>query len=249
MASDISLTTLETIIKNGELRVGLEPGYMPFEMINKDGDLIGFDIDMAKEIARALNVKFVPVKTVWNELIPALITNKCDIILSGMTITLKRNLKINFSDPYIVIGQTILLNNKHKGKVRSYKDLNYSKYIIVSVNNTTGEQAIKRFIPKCTYKGFIDKTKALKEVLNNKADAYVYDLPDCLAYMAKEGRGKLFFINKPFTYEPLAFGIRKGDIDMINFINNFLRQIKHDGRYEFLYKKWIKSTKWLKDIP
>ena len=102
--------TIEAILKRGELRVGFEAGYLPFEMANKKGDFVGFDIDMAKEMAKAMGVKFVPVNTAWDGIIPALLTDKFDIIMSGMTITQERNLKVNFADPYIIVGQTILLN-------------------------------------------------------------------------------------------------------------------------------------------
>ena len=125
--ADIDLakkSTLESILKRGELRVGFEAGYMPFEMTNKKGRFVGFDIDMAKEMAKAMGVKFVPVNTAWDGIIPSLITDKFDIIMSGMTVTQERNLKINFANPYIIVGQTILINKKDKAKIKSYKDLN-----------------------------------------------------------------------------------------------------------------------------
>ena len=251
MASDFELakkSTLEEILKRGELRVGFEAGYMPFEMTDKKGNFVGFDIDVAKEMAKAMKVKFVPVNTAWDGIIPALITGKFDIIMSGMTITQERNMKINFADPYIVIGQTILLNRKHEKAVESYRDLNNSKYTVVSKLGTTGEQATKRMIPKCTYKSFETETEAAMEVVSGKADAYVYDLPNCVVFMAQQGAGKLVFLDQPFTFEPLAWGIRKGDPDFLNFLNHFLRQIKNDGRYDRIYRKWIKSTRWLKNI-
>jgi polar amino acid transport system substrate-binding protein len=251
LGADIELakkSTLESILKKGELRVGFEAGYMPFEMTDKKGKFVGFDIDMAKEMAKAMGVKFVPVNTAWDGIIPSLITNKFDIIMSGMTVTQERNLKINFVDPYIVIGQTILLNKKHKGKIKSYKDLNNSKYIVTSKLGTTGEQAVKRMIPKCTYKSFETEPEAALEVVNGKADAFVYDLPYCVVFMGQQGAGKLVFIDKPFTFEPLAWAIRKGDPDFLNFLNNFLNQVKNDGRYDRIYNKWIKSTNWIKNV-
>jgi polar amino acid transport system substrate-binding protein len=251
IGSDIELakkSTLEEIQKRGELRVGFEAGYLPFEMADKKGNFIGFDIDMAKEMAKAMGVKFVPVNTAWDGIIPALITKKFDIIMSGMTVTQERNLKINFADPYIIVGQTILLNKKHEGTVTSYKDLNDPKYTITSKLGTTGEQAIKRMIPKATYKSFEVETEAALEALSGKADATVYDLPFCVVFMAQQGAGKLIFLDKPFTYEPLAWAIRKGDPDFMNWLNNFLKQVKNDGRYDKIYDKWIKSTNWIKDV-
>jgi len=251
LAADIDLakkSTLETILKRGELRVGFESGYMPFEMTDRKGDFVGFDIDMAKEMAKAMGVKFVPVNTAWDGIIPALTTNKFDIIMSGMTITQERNLKINFADPYIVVGQTILLAQKHEGTVKSYKDLNDRKYTITSKLGTTGEQAVKRLIPRATYKSFETEPEAALEVVNGKADAFVYDLPYCVVFMAQQGAGKLVFLDEAFTFEPLAWGIRKGDPDFLNWLNNFLTQLKNDGRYEMIYDKWIKSTEWINDV-
>jgi polar amino acid transport system substrate-binding protein len=240
-------SALEEIQKRGELRVGFEAGYLPFEMADKKGQFIGFDIDMAKEMAKAMGVKFVPVNTAWDGIIPALITKKFDIIMSGMTVTQERNLKVNFADPYIIVGQTILVNKKYEGVVKSYKDLNDPKYTLTSKLGTTGEQAIKRMIPKATYKSFEVETEAALETLNGKADATVYDLPFCVVFMAQQGSGKLVFLDEPFTYEPLAWAVRKGDPDFINWLNGFLRQVKNDGRYETIYNKWIKSTDWIKE--
>jgi polar amino acid transport system substrate-binding protein len=235
LAADIDLakkSTLETILKRGELRVGFESGYMPFEMTDKKGNFVGF----------------VPVNTAWDGIIPALTTNKFDIIMSGMTITQERNLKINFVEPYIIVGQAVLLAKKHLGIVNSYKDLNNKKYIVTSKLGTTGEMAVKRLIPKATYKSFETEPEAALEVVNGKADAFVYDLPYCVVFNAQQGAGKLVFLDKPFTFEPLAWAINKGDPDFLNWLNNFLRQVKNDGRYEQIYNKWIKGTEWIKDV-
>jgi polar amino acid transport system substrate-binding protein len=251
LGADIELakkSSLESILKKGELRVGFEAGYMPFEMTDKKGNFVGFDIDIAREMAKAMGVKFVPVNTAWDGIIPSLITDKFDIIMSGMTVTQERNLKINFANPYIIVGQSILINKKLKGKINSFKDLNNPKYIVTSKLGTTGEQAVKRLIPKCTYKSFETEPEAALEVVNGKADAFVYDLPYCVVFMAQQGAGKLVFLDMPFTFEPLAWGVRKGDPDFLNWLNNFLNQIKNDGRYERIYNKWIKSTGWIKNV-
>ena len=168
--------------------------------------------------------------------------------MGGMTITQERNLKINFAEPYIVVGQTILLNKKHKNAVLSYKDLNNPKYIVTSRMGTTGEQAIKKYIPKATYKGFESEAEAGLEVINGKADALIYDLPFCGFLYGSQGKGKTIFLSDPFTYEPLAWAINKGDPDFLNYLNNFLRQTKGDGFYDRMYKKWITGTKWKSEL-
>jgi polar amino acid transport system substrate-binding protein len=251
MSADIELAKkshVEKILERGELRVGFESGYVPFEMTDKKGNFIGFDMDFGRRLAKSMGVKFVPVNTAWDGIIPALMTDKFDIIMGGMTITQERNLKILFADPYIVVGQSILLNKKHEGKVLSYKDLNDPKFILTSRMGTTGEQAIKKNIPKATYKGFESEAEAGLEVINGKADALVYDLPFCGYLYGSQGKGKTVFLNEPFTYEPLAWAINKGDPDFLNYLNNFLRQSKGDGFYEQVYNKWIIGSDWKREL-
>jgi len=251
MSADIELakkSTIESILKRGELRVCFESGYVPFEMTNKKGEFIGFDMDFGKRLAKSMGVKFVPVNTAWDGIIASLTTGKFDIIMGGMTITQERNLKINFANPYIVVGQAILLNNKHADTVKSYKDLNDPKFILTSRMGTTGEQAIKRMIPKATYKGFESEAEAGLEVINGKADALVYDLPFIGFLYSSQGQSKTVFLKEPFTYEPLAWAINKGDPDFLNYLNNFLRQCKGDGFYDKVYNKWIAGSDWKSEV-
>ena len=102
-------TTLENISKSGELRACFDAGYMPFEMKSKNNSFIGFDIDLGKVMAKEMGVKYVPVNTAWDGIIPALITGKCDIITGGMTVNAQRNMKVNFADPYIIVGKQFYL--------------------------------------------------------------------------------------------------------------------------------------------
>ncbi|SHO57166.1 transporter substrate-binding domain-containing protein [Vibrio quintilis] len=240
-------SALEKIVDKGELKACFEAGYMPFEMKTKDGRFIGFDLDMAKHMAKSLGVKFVPVNTAWDGIIPALQTNKCDIIISGMTVTAQRNLKVNFADPYIVIGQSLLVSPKLAGKIKSYKDLNNPKYTITSKLGTTGAQAAKRYIPKAKLDLFETEVDAVLQVSNGKADAFVYDLPYNAIY-ASQHQQQVIHVDDPFTYEPLGWAIRQDDPNFLNVLNNYLRQVKGDGTYQRIYDKWFKSDKWLKQV-
>ncbi len=240
--------TLDDILERGTLRVGLEPGYMPFEMTNKRGEIVGFDVDMAKRMAKAMGVELELVSTAWDGIIPALLTKKFDIIMSGMTLTQERNLKVSFADPYIVIGQSVLIKKDLAGDVQSYKDLNDKKFKVASKLGTTGEQATKRMIPDATYISFETEQEGVMDLLNGKVDAFVYDLPfNAIAY-AEKGQGKLVLLDEPFTFEPLAWAVNKGNADFVNWLNNFLRQVKNDGTYERIYRKWFLNDEWLKDL-
>lgn len=249
-AADQSLwekSALNLILKRGELRVGLEAGYMPFEMRDKRGEIIGFDIDLAKLMARSMGVKVTFVNTQWDGIIPALLTNKFDILMSGMTVTAERNLQVNFAQPYITIGQTILINKRNAEKVKSYKDLNAPEFIIATKLGTTGEIATHRYLPKAKIKTFETEADAALEVRNGRADAFVYDLPYNVVYAAQY-HDALIHLKEPFTREPLGWAVRKGDPDFLNWLDNFLNQIHNDGTYDALYAKWFEGTAWLASV-
>ncbi|MDC0932648.1 transporter substrate-binding domain-containing protein [Arcobacteraceae bacterium] len=253
-AGDIDLwkkSTLNEIVQRGELRVGMEPGYMPFEMKDKKGRIIGYDVDIAKNMAKAMGVKLKLVPTSWDGIIAGLLTNKYDIIMSGMTITQQRNLKINFADSYVVVGQTMLMNKKLQGKITSAKDLDKPEYTIVTKLGVTGEIATRKFFKKAKILTFETESDAASEVLNGKADAMVYDQPYNLLFMAGKGKGNMIHLDTPLTYEPLGWAVRKGDPDFINWLNNYLKQIKGDKVVDFYEKtndKWLRDTSWLKRV-
>ena len=253
-AADIDLwkeSTLNKIIQSGELRVGMEPGYMPFEMKDKKGNIIGYDVDMARQMAKEMGVKLTLVPTSWDGIIAGLITNKFDIIMSGMTITQQRNLKVNFSDPYIVVGQTIMMRKDLEATVKTAKDLDKPEYTIVTKLGVTGEIATKKFFKKAKIVTFETEADAAAEVLSGRADAMVYDQPYNVLFMSNKGKDKLFHLATPLTYEPLGWAIRKGDPDFLNWLNNFLRQSQEDkvvGFSDELYEKWLVDTSWLQRV-
>ncbi|MGH8461967.1 MAG: transporter substrate-binding domain-containing protein [Stenotrophobium sp.] len=249
-AADAALwqqSTLHRILQRGELRVGVEAGYMPFEMRDRNGAIIGFDVDLARLMARSMGVKLTLVNTQWDGIIPALLTGKFDILMGGMTITPERNLQVNFADPYITIGQTILLNRRLVGTVKSYRDLDDPRYTVVSKLGTTGEMAARRYMPKAKIRTFESEADAAMEVRSGRADAFVYDLPFNTIYAA-QNPDRLVHLATPFTHEPLGWAVNKGDPDFLNWLNNFLAQIKGDGTYDALYHKWFESTLWLQNV-
>jgi polar amino acid transport system substrate-binding protein len=240
-------STLNEILKRGELRVGLEVGYMPFEMRDKKGNIIGFDVDLARLMAKTMGVKLTLVNTQWDGIIPALLTSKFDLLMGGMTITAERNLQVNFADPYITIGQSVLLARKHRDSVTEYSQLDDARYTIATKLGTTGDIAAKRFMPKARIKSFESEADATMEVRSGRADAFVYDLPYNVVYSARFPDA-LVHLKEPFTREALGWAVRKGDPDFLNWLNNFLRQIRDEGVYDALYRKWFENTAWLQNV-
>jgi polar amino acid transport system substrate-binding protein len=236
-------SALEEILKRGELWVGLEAGYQPFEMQDEKGNIVGFDVDMAYEMGKAIfgeggEKKVKIINTAWEGIIPSLMTHKFDIIMSGMTILQSRNLKVNFCEPYYYIGQCILINKKDVGKYKSYKDLNKEGVIVTSKIGVTGAFTAERLMPKATLRLFKTEAEPGLQVANGLADAFIYDEPQVRVFAAMY-KDKTVGLFEPITYEPLAWAIRKGDPDFLNWLNNFLRQTHGDGRWDELKQKWF----------
>jgi polar amino acid transport system substrate-binding protein len=236
-------SAIEEILKRGELLVGLEAGYQPFEMQDEKGNIVGFDVDMAYEMGKAIfgkggEKKVKLINTAWEGIIPALMTHKFDIIMSGMTVLQSRNLKINFCEPYYYIGQCLLIQRKDRDKYKSYHDLNKKGVIITSKLGVTGAFTAEKLMPKATLRLFKMEAEGALQVANGLADAFIYDEPQVRVFAAMY-RDKTVGIYEPLTYEPLAWAIRKGDPDFLNWLNNFLAQVRGDGRWEELKQKWF----------
>lgn len=260
-------STLAGILDRGALRVCFEVPFVPFEMIDKRGGLrnrslrsaderrggqltkfAGFDIDLGRAMARELGVSYTPINTKWASIIVALNLGRCDIIMSGMSITEERSRRVDFSDSYLAAGQTILLNAALKGEVTSYKDLNDPKYTLASHPNTTGEQAVQALMPKATYMPFDDDTEAVNAVREGKVHAFIYDLPFNSVHLAMHGDQGLVLLDQPFTQEDLGWAIRKGDPAFLAWINKFLAKIKQDGTLDKIYDRWFVQTDWFAQV-
>ena len=244
--ADIELakkSTLEQIINRGGLLVGLEAGYQPFEMQDEKGNIVGFDVDMAYEMGKAIfgeggEKKVKLINTAWEGIIPALMTGKFDIIMSGMTILQSRNLKVNFCEPYYYIGQCLLINKKNADKYKSYKDLNKKGVIVTSKLGVTGAFTAEKMMPNADLRLFKTEGEGALQVANGVADAFIYDEPQVRVFAAKY-KDTTVGLFDPITYEPLAWAINKGDPDFMNWLNNFLRQVRGDGRWDQNKQKWF----------
>jgi polar amino acid transport system substrate-binding protein len=190
-----------------------------------------------------VEVDFIPTK--WSGIIPALLTGKFDIIIGGMGITPARNLKVNFSDPYEFTGMSILANKKIAGGKKGLESFNNSDTTIVARIGTTAAAAAKKFLPKAKLNLFDDEGQALQEVLNKRAAAMVSSQP-FPEFQTIKYQEKLYLPldGKTFTKEPIGFAIRKGDVDFLNFLNNWIRVKNADGWLQERYDFWFTTQDW-----
>ncbi|MCA0448559.1 MAG: transporter substrate-binding domain-containing protein [Proteobacteria bacterium] len=236
-------SAIEDIKKRGALRVGLST-FVPWAFRSKSGDLIGYEVDVAKKLAEDMGVKVELVPTAWDGIIPALIAGQFDFIIGGMTITPARNLTVNFTSPYSATGVDVVANKKMAGAFKTVSDFNKPNVTLSARRGTSAATTAQRLFPNATLRLFDDDAPALLEVTNDRAHAWVSTVPKP-AFAALDNPNALF---RPFA-EPLvgqadAMAVRKGDPDSLNFLNNWIQNRTLDGWLAERQAYWFKARDW-----
>lgn len=231
-------SNLSQIIKRNKLIVGMEVSFWPFEYANEKGEPIGFDVDIARLAAKELGVEIEIRDMEFSGLIPALQGGKIDMIISGMTRTLTREKTVSFTQPYFVTGLCALLSKKRAPDLQEVKELNSPDRILAVKLGTTGDLITAKLFPKAQVNRYKEETACVREVVTGRADVFFYDQLS-ISKHHKENPDTTRALLKPFTYEPYAIAIRKGDADFLGWLNMYLETIKSDGRYEELYQKYF----------
>jgi His/Glu/Gln/Arg/opine family amino acid ABC transporter permease subunit len=228
-------SSLDGIRQRGELVVATDATYPPFEYMEGNNPK-GFDIDLGNEIGKELGVKVRWVNTAWSGVLGSLESHKCDLVLSGVTITEERKKTTAFSRPYFPSGQTIA-RRKGDTTVTRLQDLKDRR---VSVQEeTTGQYALQKLgVPKDHINRFDKLEDGLTDVVNGKSDAAVADLP-ALKESLRKGYPQLELTGGLFTSEYVGVWMRKGEPELRDAVNRALGAILVDGRYARIYSEWI----------
>ena len=234
---------IEKIQKTKVIRVGMST-FVPWAMKDKQGKLIGFEIDVARQLAQDMGVAVEFVPTAWSGIIPALMTGKFDVIIGGMGITPERNLKVNFTMPYDYSGMSMVAHKKKADGFSTLADFNKKEVDIAVRMGTTAEQAARKYLPNARLRLFENESQALQELNLGRVHAVVSSAPMPVFHSLKYP-DKLFVpLKENFTKEPIGFAIRKGDHDALNYFNNWILNARAQG---FLAEKkayWFESRQW-----
>ena len=226
----VTVTTLE----EGKLLMGSDTTYPPFESIGDNGDPEGFDIDIAIELADRLGLELEVVTTAWEGIIPGLKTDKYDILMSAMTITDERQAEIDFSDPYIDSNQSIAVK-KGTTDITSEEDL-VGKVVGVQVD-TTGQFTAEEIAGIKEIRKYDTILLAFQELELGRIDAIMNDYP-VNAYLSKM-RGQTEVVATVTTDEQYGIGVKKGNDQLLEAINEALADMVADGTYDEIFETWF----------
>ncbi len=238
---------IEQIQKRKTLKVGMDI-FQPWAMKNKEGKLIGFEIDVAKRLAKDMGVKVEFVPTAWSGIIPALLTGKFDVIIGGMGITAKRALKVNFTIPYEYSGMSLVAHQELAKGFDSLDDFNKKNIQVAVKLGTTAASAAQKYLPKAKLRMFDTEPQLFQELRNGNVHAVVASAPKP-AYEAITYSDTLFMpFTEPFTEEPIGFALRKGDHDALAFFNSWITIVEKEGWLKERHNYWFGTKKWADQV-
>lgn len=239
-------SVIETIKQDGVIRIGLSL-FVPWSMRDKNGDLIGFELDVGRKLAEDMGVEVEFVPTAWDGIIPALVSGNFDVIISGMSVTAQRNLTVNFTDPYAYSGLAILAN-KSMTEGMSMEDLNSPDVTFAARRGATPAVVIADKFPEATLLLFDEDGAAAQEVLNGNAHATMSSQPTPNREAGRNPETLYVMGNQLFDPRGEGFAVRKGDPDALNYFNNWIAQQWRSGWLEERHNYWFATEEWADQV-
>jgi polar amino acid transport system substrate-binding protein len=234
---------ISRIQKSGKLVVGTS-GNMPL-MSEKmmTGELVGLDIDIAKALAETMGVELELKTMPFNQLIPALETGKVDVVLSNMTMTIDRNMRVAFAGPYFVSGKCLITKEQEIAKADEPEDLKAADVTIAVVKGTTSENFVKELLPQAKRTTVDNVDQGTNLVSKGEANAFLTDFPICLSVMKRFPDSGFQSVVSLLTYEPIGIALPSSDPLLLNLVENFIQRAENVGLMQGLGLKWFGQAK------
>jgi glutamate transport system substrate-binding protein len=228
-------TTMAELQDKGKVTIGVKYDVPPFGFKNpQTGDVEGFDVDMGKIVAQKLGVEPEFIEAVTDNRIPFLEDGTVDIILSTMTITTDRDAEIDYSRPYFIAHGRILVPKS--SDIQGIEDLGAGTRVCTALGSTY-ETTLSEGAPEAELE-LVDSYSECTELLANGAiDAISTDDVILTGMIIQDDTLKL--VGDELTQEPYGAGIKKGNTELVDFVNATFEEFKTDGRYDETYEKWV----------
>jgi len=242
-------SALNRIVESGTIRVGMSATQPPFTVKSKDGNLIGYEVDLATLLADAMGVEIKFVEKPFSELISALENGEVDVVMSGMTMTPKRNLKVAFVGPYILSGKSILTKSTTVAAIKEAEEIDQADAKLVTLEGSTSQKFVEKFLEKATLTTTKDYDEAIKLVLDDKVNTMVADYPICVLTILRYPDAGLVTLAQPLTIEPIGMALPPNDPQLLNMVENYLKALQLSGVLSLLEQKWFQDGSWLIQLP
>ena len=247
--TSVAGAALDRIQKRGELVVGVSGDQPPLNATSRDGKIIGLEADISSRMASAMGVKLKMAKMPFSELLQALSDGKVDMILSGMTMTPARNLKVAFVGPYYITGKAFLTKAATIASLKNADGIDKPEYVVTALKGSTSQSFVENELPKAKFVAAKGYDEALDLVIRDKAHVMVADYHFCAVSAFRFKEKGLTTVTAPFTYEPIGVALPDGDPLLVNWVQNFLFTLNGSGELKKMTDRWFKDGSWLKELP
>jgi len=232
-------TTLERIQARHQLILGTSGNMPSMSEVDANGKVVGFDIDIARLMASLMEVELVTEVVPFNELLPALESGKVDIVMSNLTITQKRNLRVAFVGPYMTSGKCFVTKNETLAKAEQSPDLNAPATRLAVLKGSTSEDVVMQLFPKATIVPVENYSDATEMVKTDEITGLLTDYPICLAAIKDNPDAGFVSLLSLLTYEPIGIALPANDAQFINWTQNFLRRLDGTDTLRGLSERWF----------
>ena len=232
-----------TMLKS-QFRIGISPEYMPLAFKEAPFGLVGVEVDFANQLGKDLGKTIVFVETPFPELIQALLEERIDIIMSGMSITREREKLVSFTDSYATIGQMVLVRAKDRSAFPNVQSFSQLTSKVGFVQATTGEIAAKAFFPRATLAPQSTIDDGIMALRKGEIEVFIHDAPTVWLIAGNPNEKELAGLYWPLTKEPLAWAVRKDDESLRFALNRELQQWKLSGSLKYTLSRWVTLRIW-----
>jgi polar amino acid transport system substrate-binding protein len=217
---------------------------MPLAYKDPRFGVAGVEVDFAKQLGDGLKKKIVFVETPFPNLIQALLEERIDIIMSGMSITSERAELVSFTDPYARVGQMALVRAKDRSAFPDVQSFSKVTSAIGFVQKTTGEMAAKAFFPRAALAPQPTIDAGIAALRNGEIQVFIHDAPTVWRIAGNPNEKELAGLYWPLTKEPLAWAVRKDDEPLRFALNRELEQWKLNGSLKQVLSRWVAVRIW-----
>ena len=238
---------LDDAVERGSIRFGVAV-FVPWTMKSESGELIGFEVDVAKKIAADMGLKAEFKLLPWEEVIPALQNGDIDILAGGMSITPARALQVNFSRPLADSGVSIATNTSLTKDISRLEELNSPEIKIVVVKGTLAHSVTQKFFDKADVRLFTNAEEAGEAVVNGEAHAYLASLTQARFLALNNGDKVDLPTSEPLLASREALAIKKGEQELLNFLNAWVTSRTADRWIATTRDYWFETLEWAEDV-
>ncbi|MDH3201785.1 MAG: transporter substrate-binding domain-containing protein [Myxococcales bacterium] len=239
---------LDRVLKSGELRVGMTADQPPLNAKDKDGEMMGLEVDLAEGLAQALGLELKIIEMRFGQLLDALQKGKVDMVMSGVDITPERTKDFLFVGPYLISGKSLLTTSKALAKAETVDDINNRKFTFVALANSTSAAFIKRYMSKAKSIPIDNYKMGVDKVRSGEADAMIADMPACVLAVLRNPDSGLITLAEPLSVEPIGIAVSAKDPKFYNLIDNFIDAFEGTGILMELRRDWFDNGDWIEDL-